>query len=198
MIVQAAGQPHACSPCCVALRPCACSAGGCAAPSGAPRPWLLSLKSSLTTNLPPYTQALSDDHAGPGRRAAGARAAAAPTGPPSEAEARGWGRLASLAHHPPAEAGAGRNFRRVSWLKQLTQAADTGCGRAPGKVPAQPTRQVLHRLRCWRCLRAHQRAALLPARQCLPCPASKAWRSSAERALHTASLVARTLARDTC
>lgn len=49
----------------------------------------------------------------------------------AEGEARGWGRLASLARHPAPEAPGGvapGQARRVSWLKQLAEAADLRCG----------------------------------------------------------------------
>ncbi|KAK9831975.1 hypothetical protein WJX81_004730 [Elliptochloris bilobata] len=49
----------------------------------------------------------------------------------SAGEARGWGRLASLARHPAPEAPgsvAPGQPRRVSWLKQLAEAADMRLG----------------------------------------------------------------------
>ena len=50
----------------------------------------------------------------------------------AEGGARGWGRLASLARHPAPEAPGGvvpGQARRVSWLKQLAEAADLRCER---------------------------------------------------------------------
>lgn len=60
----------------------------------------------------------------------------------AEGEARGWGRLASLARHPAPEAPGGvapGQARRVSWLKQLAEAADLRCGRRARLVPLRCT-----------------------------------------------------------